>query len=400
MATRLRRFTHPLAQTPAAIIPVIANGARESEQVEPEVSLEALRSAIAGLGTATGTQIDRDLLEPLHRALPLSRRNASDPRVWQWLCIVGCPEIVWRRWWGPPDPPADWASSFSVSKAKRFGCAASLNGISRNTLARLWWVAESFDGDYDLARRAIANQDLFQAIFERRYGLYPPAARACMVEFEGKTEDQIRDAATWLQFSLGTTVLQALDEDAIRAILQESLSATASKPSRRKSSGGGAGTSAVRNGKGIELDAHFRVEAEDEHRVLLFESSGGTEGGPNPRNLDYQEGMALLLSRLASLGAMLIEVAVDSEPMRKRPMPERVVEFDDGRLPLNLAEVGDFDGLRSEMMTRARKVGQAKDQKAKSGGSSRALRLVLDGLAWSPDAVQEALATGEAISEL
>ena len=412
MSSELRRFVSSVPQRPDAIAAVLNGRSVETERPPGSPPLEAFYAAITQLGAATGPAIDQGLVEPLHRALPMSQRVAADPRVWQWLALKGCPELVWRRWWRASPPPSDWGDTFTVDRAARFGCSATLNGVSRNTFARLWWVAEAFDGDYDRARRAIANQDLFQAIFERGYGLYKPAARACLAELEGEGEKPVRDAVKWLQFCLGTATLQALDEAAIRVILREGLQASkvAQLGARgvgtttpvggggrgKASSGGGPRASAVRAADGSQIDAHFRIEADGPTLELRYESSGGRSGGPNPRNLDYRDGMNILLARLAGLGAILEEVLVDSEPMRKKPRVERRVHFERGRLPLVLADVTDIDALRSSIMTRARKVGQDADRRAQGGGSSRALCLVLSGVSGTASGIQEALALGPA----
>ncbi len=383
MAALLRRFTTALPNTVGAVRDVLEGRLRETEPLEPEIELTSFLAAVKGVGSLSGTDIDRRLLEGVHGALRLSRRDAADPRVWQWLALQAAPELVWQRWWGATTPPPDWQESFTLSRAKRFGCSASLNGVSRNTFARLWWVAEAFEGDYDAARAAISNQDLFQAVFERRLGLYPPAARACFAELSGLPEGAMRDAAARLQFILGTTVLEALDEAAIRAILREQIDAGP----RRSRGGTSAGRSQVmRRDDGTEIDAHFHVESVDGRAVIRYQSSGGREGGPNPRNLDYQEGLRLLLRRLGDLGSTLVEVSVDSEPMRLRPPSERLVQFDDGVLPLVLSEATDAEALRKLIVTRARKVGQDDTKKARSGGSSRALALTVSVNGAEPDA--------------
>ena len=95
--------------------------------------------------------------------------------------------------------------------------------MSRNTFARLWWTAEQLGGDYDLARLALSRQDMFQAIFERIFGLYQPAARAALSRFPPASEDAVRTAARWLNYVGSTTVLELLNEAEIGLILDESL---------------------------------------------------------------------------------------------------------------------------------------------------------------------------------
>jgi hypothetical protein len=50
---------------------------------------------------------------------------------------------------------------------------------------------------------------------------------------------------------------------------------------------------------GIVLDATFSVQPPEDGVVsLVFESSGGHQSGPNPRNLQYRQGLNVLLRRL------------------------------------------------------------------------------------------------------
>src|SRR4051794_22111296 len=77
-----------------------------TEGLATRIPLDPVSDAVRSLGTdVAGTAIDRALVEPLHRALPMTRREAADPRVWQWLCVEQFPDLVWRRWSGQPPPP-------------------------------------------------------------------------------------------------------------------------------------------------------------------------------------------------------------------------------------------------------------------------------------------------------
>ena len=166
---------------------------------------------------------DGELVEPLHCALRvLSHRVAADMRFWHWLSVAELAEVVWHRWHGSvPDPLPE---TIGPSLTGRFLGSPTLHGVSRNALARLWWCAESLysevDG-YSLARQALAKQDLFQAIFERKFGLYPPAARACLRKFRDASEEEWREGTRRLNHYLTTIVLEALMEDNILALLSE-----------------------------------------------------------------------------------------------------------------------------------------------------------------------------------
>jgi hypothetical protein len=219
MPESIRRYSKPL--TAPGLAAALRGEEQPAEALPTAIPLDGVAAAIESIGDCAGSEIDGRLVEPLHRAIPLTRREAADMRVWHWL-TVRFQGFVWQRW---PSYHRQWEETGELTgeAVSRFLGRSSLNGISRNTLARLWWTGEQMrDGDsYSLARDAIDNQDRFQAIFERRYGLYPPAARACLASFRGLSEGEVRDAARWLQQCLSTTVLEHLSEAEISALLEE-----------------------------------------------------------------------------------------------------------------------------------------------------------------------------------
>ena len=66
---------------------------------------------------------------------------------------------------------------------------------------------------------------------------------------------------------------------------------------------------------GHDLRASFDVEGENGSFVITFHSRGGAED--EARNPDYIPGLRVLLSRLASVDAILKQVLLDSGPARK-----------------------------------------------------------------------------------
>ncbi len=186
---------------------------------------EVLSESVAGPSRADLALLDGLLVEPPHRVLPaLPHRLAADMRFWQWLCVAELKDVVWHRWHGSvPDSPADVLAA-NPALSDRFLGDSTLHGVSRNALARLWWCAETLRSDqdgYGLARQALARQDLFQAIFERQFGLYPPVARTCLRRFGGDdvSEREWREGTRRLNHYLTTLVLESLSEDGILDIL-------------------------------------------------------------------------------------------------------------------------------------------------------------------------------------
>lgn len=169
---------------------------------------------------------DRALVTHLHRALKakVDRRTTLDPRFWHWLTTQPLREFVWCRWYGEvPDTPEEVLSS---ALAERFLGAASLHGFSRNAVARLYWAGETLYSDaddYRLAVEALHNQDFFQAIFERKLGLYRPAAVACLKALKDYDEKGRRDAVKRLNHYLTTISAETLQVEELEAVLTETV---------------------------------------------------------------------------------------------------------------------------------------------------------------------------------
>lgn len=144
---------------------------------------------------------------------------------------------------------------------------------------------------------------------------------------------------------------------------------------------------------GNVLDATFSVHAVDGHQVsIVFESSGGHEGGPNPRNLQYRQGLNVLLRRLQMMSAVVSEIRVETERTRLLPIEGQRLEMPGRSFPISLAQVEDVDVLRKQVSRYGRKVGQTPEQAAESGGSSRRLRIFLTGIEFDQAELERRLA--------
>lgn len=225
----LMRYARPLV--PAQLADVLAGRSDpEVEATRYTFSLDDFKNELASARASipphsTPRQrafMDARLAPHLHSALKqLVRRDAADMRIWHWLCTSPLKEFVLLRWRGdePPQPSA----ALTPGLVAHFLGSATLNGVSRNAAARLWWCAEAMqdaDSGYALTRQALANQDLFVAVFERKFGIYPPAARAAVSELAGKTGKEIQAAARRLNHFLTTQAAEVLDQAAISSLLR------------------------------------------------------------------------------------------------------------------------------------------------------------------------------------
>lgn len=145
---------------------------------------------------------------------------------------------------------------------------------------------------------------------------------------------------------------------------------------------------------GTVLDATFSVRpADDDGRLsIVYESSGGRAGGPNPRNLQYRQGLNVLLRRLQRLGAVIEEIRVESERTRVLPLEQQRVQIEGRSLPLPLAALTDVEDLRREISRYGRKVGQSPEMATESGGSSRRLRIFVSGLKLDSQSLERQIA--------
>ena len=164
---------------------------------------------------------DRHLAEPLHRALrSLPRRLLLDMRLWHWVCISAFPEFVWERWTREEfNPPYDDAKQSVIG---RFTGTMSLNGVSRNGLARLFWCADVlYDSQkkYSSAKTLLENQDFYQAVLERKFGLFPPAARACVATLGSASEAARREVTKKLNHYFTTISVETLSQKDIEALI-------------------------------------------------------------------------------------------------------------------------------------------------------------------------------------
>ena len=230
MTVELRRFSIPLTIRQLAVaLDDPTNIETESPGItadfdEVKTVFKDFRTANAGASSPERAKLDRELAVPLHKALAhLTRRAATDMHMWHWLCICEFKDMVWYRWYG--HIPTDLSSIISPSIAERFLGTPTLHGISRNALARLWWCVESLyseSDEYDLVNIALSSQDFFQAVFERKFCLYLPAAKAYLRTLQSASEDDRRAAARELNHYFTTIAAEALsEEDIIQKLLNK-----------------------------------------------------------------------------------------------------------------------------------------------------------------------------------
>ncbi|MEV6987404.1 DUF6339 family protein [Sphaerisporangium sp. NPDC051017] len=117
------------------------------------------------------TRADAWLAPRLHAALRLSRREAADARLWNFLALrLASDYVFWRH----PGRPGKEKPVPEVSSARFQGA------FHTQAFARLWWVAELFrDGDdYGPVEIACGNQDMLNTTLRLEIVQHRPTAQA------------------------------------------------------------------------------------------------------------------------------------------------------------------------------------------------------------------------------
>ncbi|MEU7928133.1 DUF3883 domain-containing protein [Micromonospora sp. NPDC049107] len=130
---------------------------------------------------------------------------------------------------------------------------------------------------------------------------------------------------------------------------------------------------------GRVLNAEFVVEADGQGLALVLESAGGQSAAGLTRNSDYTPALELLLARLRSRGAVLVDALVDSK--RTAHLSEADRRVLDGRM--SLVAVDDLAALRLQLTSRQGRIGQSPDA-PKAGNNRKRLRLRLQVPGYGP----------------
>jgi hypothetical protein len=227
MVEELYRYDQPITRQELSQL-LVDHTVVGTVSLEVGADLKRLRRRIAeeiSKRPRNRAQIDVALVEDVHQVFKnLPRQVLLDMRFWQWLTIEVFQNFVWERWFD--GRPADIAQAVSTtSRALRFLGAPSLTGASRNALCRLYSAAERLytpaDG-YKWCKSVFSQQDRQQSIFERKFGLYPPACLAVLKLTAGKSGTVTQAISKRLNHIATTLVIDAMTEREISDALHSS----------------------------------------------------------------------------------------------------------------------------------------------------------------------------------
>jgi hypothetical protein len=155
------------------------------------------------------TQADSWLAPRLHATLRLTRSQAADPALWNFLAMVVGPDyVVWRHL-----PSSGKDGKRPAVAAHRF-CGPHY----KHAFARLWWAAELFrDGeDYRPVVTACHNQDVLNTVLRLDVIDHRPTARAItrLLETGGvRTGREVNALATVVNTAGSTLMYDVLAPD-------------------------------------------------------------------------------------------------------------------------------------------------------------------------------------------
>jgi SOS-response transcriptional repressor LexA len=135
----------------------------------------------------------------------------------------------------------------------------------------------------------------------------------------------------------------------------------------------------IRGADGAVIDASFRVERVGDARTIVFESRGGTKGSASERNVEYAQGLELLLVRLKDAGLSITDVLVESRDTLSVPAADRRVVLRDATYPVLIT---DPAALRKKISAAQALVGRARGAKG-GGNQNKRLRIYVAGDAYS-----------------
>jgi len=206
------------------VVPELASGERDRwpeaayaglvRELPTRVELDDLDAAVDAVladFAPYDAAIDARAAVALHRALPLSPREAAEPGVWRFLAVIHRPDFVRHRW-----ENRSWKTM--RTRFWRIGTRPD-----SNALARLWWIAElSRRGrDYATTERVLSRQPLANNLFVRDMASYRPLVHAYVEALHDAPSGVIEACTRALQRRLSLVVLESLDEAELTALLRE-----------------------------------------------------------------------------------------------------------------------------------------------------------------------------------
>src|SRR3954469_20825863 len=124
---------------------------------------------------------------------------------------------------------------------------------------------------------------------------------------------------------------------------------------------------------GSTVDASFNVSALPVFEIV-YHHKAGARGSPRSVNADYHEGLELLLSRLAPVGATIVGISVDSGVARELDPAERELDL---QFPISVDSTTDAAILRLSISRAQKPVARHPDAKPGGGNDQKTIRMTI-----------------------
>ncbi|MFJ7255407.1 DUF6339 family protein [Streptomyces sp. NPDC098085] len=241
-----------------------------------ELFAEAMRRFAEAVPTAS----DAWLAPRLHCTLRLTRAEASDTSLWNFIGLCLAPDFVqWR--WGRGE------SGREVGQAARFSGRWDIQCFSR-----LWWAAELFrDGkNYGPVELACGNQDILNTVLRTEIIQHRPTAQALLrLQFRNviRTGRDVNAAVSVANAAGVTLVYEALAPDELQDAdaLQDWILAAGEGPEIQYDTlPQGPCDGSVPNGSAETLTACFETLFADAPVRGKDRAAGGSDTGDGTRN--------------------------------------------------------------------------------------------------------------------
>ncbi|MGW4426270.1 DUF6339 family protein [Streptosporangium sp. NPDC004631] len=181
----------------------------DSPRWEAELLRDFIEEAMRRFGEGPHTAADAWLAPRLHAILRITRREAAETGLWNFLSMRLAPDYVFWRHLGR----AKKSGEPSMVNPRRF-CGP----FHTQAFARLWWAAELFrDGDdYRPVELACANQDVFNTVLRMEIVHHRPTAQALIHLIEqgtARTGREVNALAPAVNAAASTLLFEALAPD-------------------------------------------------------------------------------------------------------------------------------------------------------------------------------------------
>lgn len=155
---------------------------------------------------------DKELAPIVHRELDLTRRQASNSEIWNYLSIYEAPDFVRYRWGG------DSAKNRWIVRNR------SKQSLNRQAFSSLWWLAEithSEERGYEFTRTVFESQEFKNWIMGPSYGRNEQVVNAMISELHDIDSDQYRQVLKVFTAIAATFSIDAMNEKELRRLISE-----------------------------------------------------------------------------------------------------------------------------------------------------------------------------------